>query len=147
MDADAGRRRNSRYKRAARNIEIIKIEGADDQTPSRRQAPNLKETWPNSISGSAGPCSPAGWVVEHDVDGTEYYWNEALRSASWTRPVLSHGGSPMDGWAEYDDESSGMSYYYNVRERSASWTHPSTGLSHSAKTPSSQPSALLSSRI
>ena len=101
----------------------------------------LKQTWP--LSGSAGPSSPAGWVIEHDVDGTEYYWNEQLRSASWTRPVVSHGGSPMDGWAEYDDESSGMKYYYNVRERSASWTHPSTGLTQSAKTPST----LHSSRI
>ena len=47
----------------------------------------------------------------------------------------------MDGWAEYDDESSGMKYYYNVRERSASWTHPSTGLTQSAKTPSTLHSA------
>ena len=70
---------------------------------------------------------PRGWTVyTDDNDGTPYYWNERLRTASWTKPVPStKGPKPAgEGWAAYEDDATHITYYYNARNRQTTWTNP-----------------------
>ena len=81
-------------------------------------------------------------MAELDDDGVPYYWNERLRAASWTRPVVSEAGmSAPTGWVAYVEDESGVEYFYNERERTTTWTRPEGSVSVS------RASLLLSSRI
>jgi hypothetical protein len=70
-----------------------------------------------------GPL-PAGWTVETDEDGSEYYWNVNERFASWSKPVrVDRSAAPPDGWKEFSDDE-GARYFYNARTRQTTWTPP-----------------------
>ena len=63
------------------------------------------------VSSPEGPADeedgelPAGWELQLDENGIEYYWNSRLRTASWSRPMRAvEGGQLPEGWKAYDDD-------------------------------------------
>jgi hypothetical protein len=76
-----------------------------------------------TVQDDDGPL-PAGWTVETDEDGSEYFWNINERFASWTKPVRAKTSQQLPaGWKEYKDDE-GTRYFYNARRRQTTWTDP-----------------------